>query len=119
MVLHHVAQGADAFVVAGPRRQHFAGLGVVLGQALFLGHGDLHVVDVLAVPERLEDAVGEAQHQQVLHRLLAEIMVDAIGLIFGERLGDGGDDLAGAVEIAADRLFDDDARESGRLVAGR
>ena len=25
-----------------------------------LGHGDLHVVDVLAVPERLEDGVAEA-----------------------------------------------------------
>ena len=45
-----------------------------------LGHGDLHVVDVIAVPQRLEDAVGEPEHHDVLDRLLAEIMVDAIDL---------------------------------------
>ena len=30
--------------------------------------------------------VGEAKHQHVLHRLFAEVMVDAIDLIFGEDL---------------------------------
>ena len=87
MVLHHVAQGADAFVVAGAGGDHLAGLRIVLGQALLLGDGDLHVVDVLLVPQRLEDAVGEAQHQQVLHRLLAEVVIDAIGLALGEAPG--------------------------------
>ncbi len=117
VVLHHVAQGADALEVAGARGDHLAGVGVVLGQALLLGHGDLDVVDVLAVPERLEDAVGEAQHQQVLHRLLAEVMVDTIRLALRKGLGDGGDHFAGAVEVAADRLLDDDAGE-GRLLVG-
>ena len=84
---------------------------IPLRQAFLLGHGDLHVIDVLLVPERLEDAVGEAQHQQVLHRLLAEVVIDAVGLAFGEGLADGADDFAGAVQIAADRLLDDDARE--------
>ena len=42
-----------------------------------LGHGDLHVVDRQVVPERLEQGVGEAQRDQVLHRLLAEVVVDA------------------------------------------
>ncbi len=115
VILYHVAQGAEALEVAGARGQHFAGVGVVLGKPFFLGDGDLHVVDVLAVPQRLEDAVGETQHQQILHRLLAEIMIDTIGLIFGERLGDGGDDFAGAVKVAADGLFDDDARKRGLL----
>jgi hypothetical protein len=35
------------------------------------------VLDVRAVPERLDDGVGEAEVQQVLHRLLAEEMIDA------------------------------------------
>ncbi len=74
------------FVVAGAGAESISpGRRVVLGQALLLGHGDLHVVDVLRVPQRLEDAVGEAQHQQVLHRLLAEVVVDAVGLALGER----------------------------------
>ena len=42
-----------------------------------LGDGDLHVVDELAVPDRLEDAVREPQRQHVLDRLLAEVVVDA------------------------------------------
>jgi len=42
------------------------------------------VVDVFLVPERLEDAVGEAEDQQVLDGLLAEIMVDAIRLALRE-----------------------------------
>ena len=54
----------------------------------FLGRRDLHMVDEIAVPHRLEDAIGEAQHQQVLHGLLAQIMVNAIHLIFGKDLVD-------------------------------
>ena len=43
VVLDHVAGGADAVVVAGPA-----------ADADVLGHGDLHVVDVVGVPDRLE-----------------------------------------------------------------
>ena len=56
-----------------------AGLLVELAAALdadLLGDGDLHVVDVLAVPERLEDAVREAEDEEVLDRLLAEVVID-------------------------------------------
>ena len=45
-----------------------------------LGHGDLHVVDVAPVPERLEDAVAEAEDEQVADRLLAQVVVDAVDL---------------------------------------
>ena len=41
-----------------------------------LGDGDLDVIDELAVPDRLEDAVREAQGEEVLDRLLAEVVVD-------------------------------------------
>ena len=56
-----------------------AGLLVEPGAALdrqLLGHVDLDVVDVLAVPDRLEQAVAEAKREDVLHRLLAEEVVD-------------------------------------------
>ena len=42
-----------------------------------LGHRDLHALDVVAVPDRLEERVGETEVHQVLHRLLAEVVVDA------------------------------------------
>ena len=70
MVLDHVAQHAGLVVVAA-----------ALADVDFLGHGDLHVVDVVAVPHRLENRVGEPQHEQVLHRLFAEIVVDAVDLL--------------------------------------
>jgi hypothetical protein len=59
VVLEHVPQHANAVVVAG----------AVL-QAHFLGHGNLHVIDVVAVPEWLKDGVGEARNQDVLNCLL-------------------------------------------------
>ena len=42
-----------------------------------LGDGDLHVVDVAVVPDRLEDRVGEPEREDVLDRLLAQVVVDA------------------------------------------
>ena len=66
VVLHHVAHGAEFLV------EPAAAL-----DAELLGHRDLHVLDVRAVPDRLDERVGEAEVEQVLHRLLAEEMVDA------------------------------------------
>ena len=51
-----------------------------------LRHVDLHVVDEVAVPDRLEEAVGEAEGEDVLRRLLAEEVVDAEDLLLGEDL---------------------------------
>ena len=98
MILEHVADDAGRVVVAG-----------AAADVDFLGHGDLHVVDVVAIPDRLEDRVGEPQHEQVLNRFFAEVVIDAVDLLFAE---DGVDDLvelAGRREIGAERLFDDHA----------
>ena len=51
-----------------------------------LGGGDLHVIDVAPVPDRLEHAVAEAEHEQVLDGFLAEIVIDAIDLVLVEVL---------------------------------
>ena len=51
-----------------------AGLVVELAAALdaeALGHRDLHVLDVVPIPDRLEERVGEAEIEDVLHRLFA------------------------------------------------
>ena len=77
-----------------------------------LGDGDLHVVDVAPVPDRLEDRVGEAQGEDVLHRLLAEVVVDPEHLVLREV---GVHELVerhrgGAV--VAERLLDDDPAEA-------
>ena len=96
VVLHDVAQRA--------------GLVVELAAALDadrLGHRDLHAVDVAAVPDRLEQAVAEAEDGEVLDRLLAEVMVDPIDLVLVEDLGDlavqGAGRLAGRSRTASRR----------------
>ena len=98
VVRHHVAQRAGRVVeLAAPL------------DADRLGDGDLHMVDVVAVPQRLEDAVGEAQHHDVLHRLLAEIMIDPIDLASRPaRRGSARFSACAECKIGAERLLDDD-----------
>ena len=98
MVLDDVACGADAVVVSGAP-----------GHADVLGHGDLHVVDIVVVPDRLVHGVGEAQCQDVLHGLLAQVVVDAEHARRVEHLGDHAVELLGAGQVMAERFFDDDA----------
>ncbi len=43
------------------------------------------MVDVVAVPDGLEDAVAEAEDEDVLNSLLAEVVIDAEDLVFVER----------------------------------
>ena len=95
MVLHHVAQRAGSVVVTG-----------ALLQAHGFGHGDLHVVHVVGIPQRLEQDVGEAQRHQVLHRLLAQVVVDAEDLAFRERAADRVIDHRGTGGVLADRFLD-------------
>ena len=74
MVLHHVAQRARAFVIsrAALHAERFRG-------------GDLDVIDVAAIPDRLEDRVCEPEHENVLRGLFPEEVIDPVSLILGER----------------------------------
>ena len=78
------------------------------------------MVDVLAAPHRLEQRVGEAKDEQVLHRLLAEVVVDAEDLRLVEGRGHGVVERARARQVVAERLLEDDARPRapGRLCPG-
>jgi hypothetical protein len=98
VVLDHVAHRAGAVVEAG-----------AAADADFLGHRDLHARDVRRAPQRFQDRVPEAQHHQVLHGFLAEVVVDAVDLRFGEVLADRLVDLDRRREVGAERLFQHDA----------
>ena len=98
MVRHHVAQRAGGVVIIAAAAD---------GQRF--GDRDLHVIDMVAIPDRLEQAIGEAQHQDVLHGLLAEIMIDAKNLILFEDAEQLLIERLRRGEIGAERLFDDDA----------
>ena len=105
---HHVAIGAGLLVE-----------GDAVADVEGLGHVDLHMVDEIAVPDRLEQAVGEPEGEDVLRRLLAEEMVDAENLILGEDLVQRVVERDRGFEIGAERLFHDDARSLGEIGLGR
>src|SRR5215469_10938634 len=99
MALNHVPQSPGGFI---KRRSAF--------DTERLGSSDLHVVDVVAVPERLEDAVTETKNEQVLDSFLPQVMVDAIDLRLIENRKNLGIQHAGRCAVSAERLLDDDAR---------
>src|SRR3990172_8219414 len=47
-----------------------------------LGNCDLHTFNIAAVPQRLEDTIGEAEYEDILDSFLAQVMVYAVDLIF-------------------------------------
>ncbi len=98
VVLHHVAQRAGVVVELAARFH-----------AKLLGDGDLHVLHPLAAPQRLEQRVAEADRHQVLHRLLAQIVVDPVDLVFGEVLRHGRVDRIGRMQVMPERLLQNDA----------
>ena len=75
MILHHVAQGSRLVVISA-----------AMLYAHFFGHGDGHIVHITPVPNRLEERVSKTKGQNVLHRLFAQVMVDAENLRFVETL---------------------------------
>src|SRR5439155_18782056 len=78
------------------------------------GGGDLNVIDVLTCPDRLEDAVGEAEHEDVLDGLFAEVVIDPEDLVLAEDLLDDAREVHRALEVVPVRLLHYDARPSGR-----
>ena len=98
MVLDHVAQRPGRVVEAA-----------AIVDAEGLRHGDLDGADIVAVPQRLEYRIGEPRVEDVLHRLLAHVMVDTEDRPFGEMLAQGLIQRPGRLEVVAERLFDDEA----------
>src|SRR5262245_27835377 len=94
MILDHVTQRARFLIVSPPALDSNR-----------LGGRDLHVIDVAAVPQWLENAVPPAEREDVLHRFLAEIMIDAVNLGFGKDLLELLAERAGAGEVVAEGFF--------------
>jgi hypothetical protein len=104
VVLEDVARYAGVLVVGGPRFDSDR-----------LRDRDLHVIDVAVVPERLEKSVAEPEDEDVLDRLLAEIVIDAEDLPLVEDGVEASVQLARRFQIVPERLFDDDAGPRSRL----
>src|SRR5579884_2928719 len=79
------------------------------GHAEALGHGDLHARDVVAVPDWLEERVCEAEVKQVLHRLLAEVVIDPEDARLGEIGMQGAVEALRRGEITPEGFLENDA----------
>ena len=94
VVLHHVPD-APGLVVELP-----AAL-----DAEALGHRDLHALHVVPVPDRLEEGIGEPEEEEVLHRLLPQVVVDPEDRGLGEHLVEHAVQLLRAPQIAPEGLL--------------
>jgi len=74
MVLQHIANRTHAIVKSAAP-----------GYSERFGHCDLHALHVIAIPDRLKEGIGKTKIEQILHRLLAQKMVDAEHGGFGKR----------------------------------
>jgi hypothetical protein len=72
-------------------------------------HGDLHGLDVVAVPERLEERVREAKEQHVVHGPPAETVIDPEDRGLVERSQQNLVQLPCRFEIDTEWLLDDDS----------
>ncbi len=98
MVLKHVPQHARRIVVAG-----------AVSDRQFLGRSDLDMVNVVAVPHRLENGVGKPHHQHVLNGLLAKVVIDAVDLPLGKTLVQDFVQAMRARRVRAEGFLDDNA----------
>src|SRR5262249_29149926 len=72
-----------------------------------LGCSDLNMVDMVAIPERLEYAVRKAQHQDVLNSLFSEKVIDAVNLILRKHLEELRVKRFGCRQVVPEWFFDD------------
>ena len=100
--MHDVANGADFFIECA-----------AAFDAELLGHRDLHVLDVVAIPDRFQKSIGEAEIHKVLHRFLAKVVIDSKDCGFWKHLVQRAIERLSGREIAPERLLDDHPRILG------
>src|SRR5215470_5427698 len=98
MALNHVAERAGSFVkTAAPF------------DAKRFASGDLHMIHVVTVPERFENSIAEAQDEQILNCVLAEVVVDTVNLPLLEYALHHLVEFFRGGKVAAKRFFDNHA----------
>src|SRR5262249_62394650 len=98
MVLHHIANRSRLIVK-----------GAAALDPEILRHGDLHALDMVAIPKRLQEQIRKAEVANVMDRQLPEVMVDAEDRRLLKSRQQGLVELPGRGEVRPEGLFDDDA----------
>src|SRR5437867_12863729 len=102
----HVPQRSILLVVAAPSLHPYR-----------LRQGDLYVVDVAPVPDGLEDPVAEAKNQNILDRLLSQIVIDPVDLLLIQAVPQLGVEALRRLQVAAKRFFHDHPAPAAMLLA--
>src|SRR6266849_760575 len=102
MILEHVPNGTDFLVEAATS-----------ADTELLCHRDLHTCHVIPVPQRFQEGVCEPEVEEILNRLLAEKMVDAVDRRLGKGLMKRAVQFLRRCEVTAKWLFDDESRIRG------
>ena len=108
MVLDHVPDSASGVVEPAP--------GAYVER---LSHRDLDTGDAVAVPERLDERVGEPEVEEVLHRPFAQEVVDPEDRRFRKYPVNGGVEGAGTGKVPPERLLKDHPPPSAQPAAAR
>src|SRR5499427_10138376 len=98
MILHDVADRTRLIIKRAPP----------LDPEVF-GHGDLHTLDMVAIPERFQECIGEAEEEHIVHRPLAQVMVDAEDRLLVEGAEQRVVERLRREEIVTEWFFNDDA----------
>src|SRR6202030_3260426 len=98
MVLDDVADRAGFIIEGAP----------ALDPEVF-SHGDLNALDVVAIPERLQQRVRKAKEDHVMHRPLSKIMVDAEDGFLLKACEQDPIEFLRRRQVMSEGLFDDDA----------
>ena len=104
VVDHHIAESTDGIVEVA-----------AVSDPEVFRHGDLHGLDVVAVPYRFEPRVREPQVQDLFETHLADVVVDTEQLRLIDVLVEFGCQGPGRFEIVAERLLDDHASVVGEV----
>jgi len=97
MVGQHVAQGAGVFVKTA----------TCLDPDGF-SRSDLHMVNVMIVPEGFEKPVGETADQNILDGFLAQVMVNPVDLLLAHDIEQALIQCLSCLHVRAKRFFNDD-----------
>src|SRR5215472_13563161 len=108
MVLNHVADGAGLIIERPP----------ALNPEI-LRHGDLYAFDLIAIPERLEERILEAEEHHVMDWSFSQIMVDAKDVLLVESAEQNLVKCLRRGKVVTEGFFDDDACAIGTIRFGQ
>src|SRR6185312_6530791 len=74
---------------------------------------DMHLIDRLCIPERLEHRIEETKCHHVLQSFLGKIMVDAEDLFFFEQFSQKFIECTSSLKVIAKWLLDKNTRPTG------